>query len=131
LIHRFNLQDSVLIDHFTLEEMAGLYQLSELCFYPSAFGEPFGLTMLEAMAASKPMVITDSGGMPEVIKDGVNGFVIKVRDWEALAERALQLLEDEDLRLRMGITGRRMVEEFYHKERMADDILRVLEKVLA
>lgn len=129
LIHNFNLKENVLIDHFTLEEMGGLYQLCEFCFYPSSFGEPFGLTMLEAMAAGKPIIVTDSGGMPEIIKEEVNGFIIRTRDWEALAERSMTLLADEALRIKVGDKGQQMVEEFYNKERMTDDILKVFELV--
>lgn len=130
LIKMFGLKDSVLIDTYSIEEIAGIYQLCDVCIYPSAFGEPFGLTMLEAMAASKPMVVTDSGGMPEIIKDSLNGYVVRVRDWEALANRCMLLLTDEELRRKMGNEGNKIVREKYSKEIMTDEILSIYKRVL-
>jgi len=131
LIRHFKLEDNVLIDVYSLEQMRQLYAASSICLYPSSVGEPFGLTMLEAMASARPMIITDSGGMPEVIKDGINGFVIPVRDFEALAAKITQLLEDDKLSRRLGYTGRQMVDSQYTKERVVKDILGVYKKSMA
>jgi hypothetical protein len=130
LIKHFKLEENVLIDVYSLEEMRKLYAASWLCVYPSTLGEPFGLTMLEAMACAKPMIITNVGGMPEIIKDGINGFVVPVRDFETLAAKINQLLEDNRLRRRLGYTGRQMVESQYTKERVTKDILSVYIKEL-
>jgi hypothetical protein len=92
--------------------------------------EPFGLTMLESMAVGKPMIVTNTGGMPEVIKDGINGFVIPVRDFEVLAEKIFVLLEDNRLRKRLGYTGRQMVESNYTKERVTRDTISVYKNAL-
>ena len=93
----FEIEENVLIDMYTLDEVRALYELSEVCLYPSTAAEPFGLTMLEAMAMEKPMIVTNMGGMPEVIRDGINGFIVPVRDFEMLAAKICQLLEDEKL----------------------------------
>jgi len=85
LVKMFNLQDNVLIDVFSLEEVAELYGVSQVCMYPSTTGEPFGLTMLESLSSSRPMIVTDSGGMPEIIQDGITGYVIPIKDFEVLA----------------------------------------------
>ena len=65
-------------------DMPRLYAASLVCMYPSTASEPFGLTMLEALASAKPIVVTKTGGMPEIIKDGINGFIIPVKDFESL-----------------------------------------------
>lgn len=130
LINHFGLKKHCLIDVYSLEEMEELYAVSDLCVYPSSVGEPFGLTMLEAMATARPMIITDAGGMPEIIKDGINGFVIPVRDFELLAAKIKQLLDDKKLRNRLGYTGRQMVEALYSKKRVTRDILAVYKKFL-
>jgi glycosyltransferase involved in cell wall biosynthesis len=130
LVQEYGLQDDVYVNFFSREEILRMYARSEICIYPSAFGEPFGLTMLEASAMSKPMIVTDSGGMPEVIQNGVNGYVIRVRDAHALADRCVQLLTDEPLRQQLGETGRRMVEERFTVQRMLDDHLAVYTQVL-
>ncbi|MFA7676590.1 MAG: glycosyltransferase family 4 protein [Candidatus Omnitrophota bacterium] len=130
LIEHFGLKDKVLIDMYSLDEVKELYELSEICLYPSTGSEPFGLTMLEAMAMAKPMVVTNAGGMPEVIKDGINGFIVSVRDFEALAAKISQLLEDSKLKRRFGYTGRQIVESQYTKQKVTQDTIAVYRKVL-
>ena len=130
LIKHFELEDNVLIDVYSLDEMEQLYAASSVCVYPSNSGEPFGLTMLEAMAMAKPMIITNTGGMPEVIKDGINGFVIPRGDFEDLAAKIVQLLSDDKLKNRLGYTGRQMVESQYTKERVTGDIINLYKKFL-
>jgi hypothetical protein len=130
LIKHFKLEDNVLIDVYSLDEMRELYAVSTVCIYPSSVGEPFGLTMLESMACAKPIIVTNAGGMPEIIKDGINGYVIPIRDFEILAARINQLLEDNKLRKRLGYTGRQIVESQYTKERVTKDILSLYKKFL-
>jgi len=130
LIKHFGMDDNVLINMYTLDEVKELYEVSDICLYPSSAPEPFGLTMLEAMSMAKPMIVTNMGGMPEIIKDGVNGFVVPVRDFEAMAAKICQLLEDVKLRERFGYTGRQMVESQYTKEKVTEETLRVYKKAM-
>ncbi len=130
LIEFFNLRKNVLIDAFKLEDMPGLYAASDVCVYPSTSSEPFGLTMLEAMSSGKPMIVTDAGGMPEVIKDGINGFVIPIKNFEMLASRITQLLDDKRLNERFGYTGREIVEQYYTKDIVTQNILNLYKKLL-
>jgi len=123
LVESLNLRNNVLIEAFPLAEMPGIYAASSVCIYPSTSSEPFGLTMLEALASSKPMVVTEAGGMPEIIKDGINGFIVPVKDFESLGSRIVQLLSSRELRDRLGWTGRRMVEQHYTKESVAENTL--------
>jgi len=128
LVKFLKLQNNVLIDSYRLEDMPKLYAASSVCLYPSTASEPFGLTMLEAMSTAKPMIVTEAGGMPEIIKDGINGFVVPVKDFESLASRVTQLLSNNDLRNRLGYTGRDMVERHYTKEIIAENTLRLYRK---
>lgn len=128
LVKFLGLEDNVLIDAFPLVDMPRLYAASSVCVYPSSVSEPFGLTMLEALSSGKPMVVTETGGMPEIIKDGINGFIIPVKDFESLASRINCLLGDKELRERLGHTGRQMVEQQYTKEIVAENILRLYKK---
>lgn len=130
LVKMFGLEEHVLIDAYTLAEVAQLYEMAELCIYPSSVGEPFGLTMLESLSSAKPMIVTDSGGMPEIIRDGINGFVIPIKDFEALASRIVRLLTDEDLKRRFGYTGRQMVEAHYSKEIVTKNTIDTYKKLL-
>lgn len=130
LVKHFNMEDNVLIDTYTLDEVRELYELSDICLYPSTSSEPFGLTMLEAMSMARPMIVTNMGGMPEVIKDGINGFVVPVRDFEAIAAKVCQLLEDKKLKRRFGYTGRQIVESQYTKEKVTRETLAIYDKTL-
>ncbi len=131
LVEKFNLRDSVLIDSYLLEDMPMIYAASEVCIYPSTASEPFGLTMLEAMASAKPMVVTRMGGMPEIIGDGINGFVIPVKGYEELASRVVQLFSDGELRERLGDVGRNMVETSYTRRSVAQATLRLYDKYVS
>ena len=128
LVKLLGLEDNVLIDVFRLEDIPKLYAVSSVCIYPSTASEPFGLTMLEALSCVRPIVVTETGGMPEIIKDGINGFVIPIKDFESLASRVIQLLANKELRDRLGETGRQMVEQQYTKQILAQNTLRLYKR---
>jgi len=130
LIKYFGLENNVLIDSYTLDDIKKIYAASDVCLYPSTSSEPFGLTMLEAMASAKPIIVTNMGGMPEVIQDSINGFIVPVRDFELIATKIMTLLGDDKLKNRLGYTGRQMVDSQYTKERVTKDTLSVYSKVL-
>ena len=73
--------------------------------------EPFGLMVIEAMAAGKPVVATGVGGIREIVEDGVSGVLVPPRKPEALAEAIVALLEDGEKAEAMGSEGRRAVRE--------------------
>lgn len=130
LVKTFNLEDNIYIDVYSLEEMPELYSLSQVCVYPSSVPEPFGLTMLEALATAKPMVVTNMGGMPEIIQNDIDGYIVPVKDYEALASRIIQLFGDSKLRKRLGNTGRQKVENHYTKKLMTKCHLQLYQKIL-
>ena len=74
---------------------------ADLLLLPSA-QESFGMAALEAMACEVPVVASRVGGLPELIEDGVTGFLCPPGDISAMAERSLAVLEDADLRRRIG-----------------------------
>jgi glycosyltransferase involved in cell wall biosynthesis len=75
--------------------------------------EGFGLTLVEAMASSKPVVATAVGGIPEVVEDGVTGLLVPPDDPQALARALQALLSNPDLRIAMGQAGRRRAENLF------------------
>ena len=76
---------------------------------PTTFLEGMGLANLEAMAMAKPTVVSNNGGLPEAVVDGVTGFVVPPGDVRQMAEAVLRLLNDEELARRYGLNGRRRV----------------------
>jgi len=88
------------------------------------------MTVLEAMAHGRAVVATPVGGTPEVVADGETGLLVPPRDPDALADALRRLLDDPDLRRRMGEAGRRRVAADFTAERMADRVLAVYERVV-
>jgi glycosyltransferase involved in cell wall biosynthesis len=80
------------------------------------------MAMLEAMAYGLPVVVTAVGAIPEVVTDGVEGFVVKPGDLEALADRLTRLASDAALRDKMGEAARRRVADCYTVDAMAAKI---------
>lgn len=76
--------------------------------------------VLEAMACARPVVVTDSGGTREAVRDGLEGFVVAPRDTEGLLGALRQLWHDPQLRRRMGSAGRARVEEKFDLARQTD-----------
>lgn len=87
-----------------------LYQTSDIIVMPSRWPEPLGLINLEAGACRKPVVATRVGGIPEVVHDGVNGYLVAPGDVDDLVRRVEQLLESPEERRAMGAAGRLLVE---------------------
>lgn len=131
LIRALNLKDHVLIDVFPIEEMPDMYSVSDVVVYPSSAAEPFGLTMLESFAARRPIIVTDMGGMPEIVQNEISGYIVHQRDFQALSDRIISLLESERLRRRIGENARRIVEQHYNPAIMTRAHLRVYSKTLA
>ena len=94
-----------------VEEMPALYSSADIVVYPTIGEEPYGLVPLEAMSCGRPVVGSRSGGIVETVVDGVTGFIVERGDVIGLAERVEALAMDPELRRRMGIAGRRRVEE--------------------
>ncbi len=130
LIRALNLTDHVLIDVFPLEQMPDMYNVSDVVVYPSSVAEPFGLTMLEAFAARRPIIVSDMGGMPEVVQNEISGYIIHQRDYEALSDHIILLMENERLCRRIGESGRRIVEQHYDRFMMTRAHLQVYSKAL-
>ena len=103
------------------EDVSGWYRAFDAMILPSA-NEGTPVVVIEALAAGCPVVATSVGGVPDVVREGVDGFLVPPRDTEALAERLARLAEDPELRARMGEAGRESVPERYAVERLVGDI---------
>lgn len=88
--------------------------------------EALGICYLEAAAAGLPVVAGRSGGAPDAVRDGVNGFVVDGRSRAQVADRVAALLADADLAQRFGRSGRTWVQERWTWERQAERLLELL-----
>jgi glycosyltransferase involved in cell wall biosynthesis len=100
-------------------------------FVMSSVTEGLGTSLIDAMAAGKPIVATAAGGIPEVVVDRETGLLVPVRDHKAMAQAIVRLLKDEPLRRRMGAAGLARARTHFSAERMVKDTLRVYERVAA
>jgi glycosyltransferase involved in cell wall biosynthesis len=90
-------------------------------FALSSIQEGMCISIVDAMAASKPTVASAVGGVPEVLEDGVTGFLVPPRDDKALAERITRLLKDQGLRQQMGAAALARARELFTVERMVEE----------
>ena len=86
-------------------QVQNLLNCADVLLLPSDL-ESFGLAALEGMACGVPAVCSKVGGLPEVIRDGVEGYLVPPRDVKGMAARALEILTDSGLRERMGRAAR-------------------------
>ncbi|HKR12561.1 MAG TPA: glycosyltransferase family 4 protein [Pyrinomonadaceae bacterium] len=129
LIAELGIGESVTMPGWT-EDIPGL--LSSLTLFVSAARcEPFGLSIVEAMAAGLPIVTTASEGALEIIEDGVTGRLVPVDDAESLADAIVDLLDNSSERSRLAQNARRAARRHFSLERMARDTERVYREVLA
>jgi N-acetyl-alpha-D-glucosaminyl L-malate synthase BshA len=90
------------------EEVLPLLSIADVFLLPSA-QESFGLAALEAMACDVPVVASSVGGLPEVVADGVSGYLHEPEDLESMAASIVLLLRDDALRVAMGAAARERV----------------------
>jgi len=82
--------------------------------------EALGTSFIEAMAMEKPVVGTDVGGVGEVIKNGVNGYLVEQNNPAALSEAVIKILRNKERARMMGIEGRKIVEQNFTVEKMCE-----------
>ena len=103
-----------------------MLQLMDI-FVLSSTSEGLPLSVIEAMASSKPVVVTNVGGLPEIVVPDRTGYLVEAKDAGALAEKIMVLLNDEALRKQMGEAGRKLVEERYSLRAMIDNYQQLYE----
>ena len=112
------------------EEVAGWYAALDALVLPSA-NEGTPVSAIEALATGRPVVATRVGGVPDVIREGEDGFLVEVGDVDALADRLALLANDPALRARMGGAARTRVLSRYAVDRLVDDVDRLYRALLA
>ena len=103
------------------EDVAPFYAAFDVLVLPSG-NEGTPVTVIEALAAERPVVATRVGGVPDVVRDGEDGFLVEAGATEDLADRLGRLARDPALRARMGKKGRERVLPRYAVKRLVDDV---------
>jgi N-acetyl-alpha-D-glucosaminyl L-malate synthase BshA len=128
LVNELKLQDRVLLTGFR-SDIPNLFQCSDVAVLCSET-ESAPLTLLEALSCGLPVIATNVGGIPEIVTDGENGFLVQVKHPEGIAEKILELNNHKALRERLGLKARQNILRNYTAERVVRQYLDVYEEVL-
>jgi glycosyltransferase involved in cell wall biosynthesis len=112
------------------EDVARFYDAMDALLLPSV-NEGTPVSVIEALAAERPAVATRVGGTPDVVRDGIDGFLVDSADEGELADRLAELARDPVRRAEMGASGRARVIERYAVNRLVDDIDRLYRELLS
>ena len=95
-------------------------------FVMASFAEGVPVVLMEAMASGVPVVATQIAGVPELVEDGISGFLVPPGDAQSLAERIVPLLGDPALRQRFGKAGRAEVEAEFNITAESQRLVKIL-----
>ncbi|HMB96053.1 MAG TPA: glycosyltransferase family 4 protein, partial [Tepidisphaeraceae bacterium] len=103
----------------------------DLLVHASTTGEPFGQVVIEGMAASKPVIATNGGGIPEIVIDGETGILVPMNDHIAMADAICRLLEDQELAESFGRCGRERVQSKFTIQKTVKKVMQVYDELLS
>jgi glycosyltransferase involved in cell wall biosynthesis len=111
-------------------DLEHFYASSQVYFQPSLM-ENHSLAVLDAMSFGLPCVVSDVGGLPESVSDGATGYVVPAHDLDGMVRRILALIDDPELRVRMGSSARDVSEASFSHERWIEKMTVLHRELLA
>lgn len=112
------------------DDMPTVIAQSHIVCLPSFYGEGVPKVLIEAASCGRPIVTTDAPGCREIVQDGVNGFLVPVRDATAVAEALRKMIESPELRSQMGARGRELVKREFTLDKVNTETLKVYEELI-
>jgi glycosyltransferase involved in cell wall biosynthesis len=107
-------------------------ELNRLDIYVAASRrESFGVAVIEASACERPVIVADTGGLPEVVAHGETGFIVPRENPMKLADAMLELIRRPDLRVEFGRNGRQLVQEKYEWQASVDQMIELYVRLIA
>lgn len=135
-IQNETLQDTVeLLGWMPHDQIIHMLKNADILLAPSVtsrLGDKEGIpvTIIEAMAMGLPVVSTHHSGIPELVEDGINGFLVPERDVKALAQKLVFLIDHPEKRIQMGKAGRKRIETDFDIEHLNDRLVEIYEKLI-
>jgi glycosyltransferase involved in cell wall biosynthesis len=129
LVDELGVRDSVVFTGYKPEPL-GYLEMMDIFLLPS-LSEGTSMTLLEAMGLSKPCIVTDVGGNPEIIEHNATGLVTPSDDLPSLIEACLQLVGDESLRTRFGSSANERFMKMFTAETMIARFMELYQKLVA
>ena len=136
LIEQLNVADIVkLIGWKQQEQVVEILSNSDILLAPSVTAhnddqEGIPVVLMETMAMGLPIISTQHSGIPELVQDGVSGYLVPERDVDALAEKLNYLIEHPELWSSMGLAGREFVEDNYNIDKLNDKLIKIFNNTL-
>jgi len=131
LIKQYNLTNTRILGYMSPKQQVNFrefYSRADVYVAPSTWNEPLGLVILEAMAAKTPVIASRSGGITSLVKDGYNGYLVRARNAQEIAEKVNTLLANDELRRKMGERSYQVVSQKYTWEKLAERFERIYDK---
>ncbi len=123
------LQEKVIFTGFR-DDIPDIIAALDVVLHTSSQPEPFGRVLIEAMAMGKPVVATNLGGVPEVVKDGETGLLVPPKEPDALAEASIKLLKDKQFASWLGANGLKHVRANFDAHSHVERIEALYERLL-
>jgi glycosyltransferase involved in cell wall biosynthesis len=127
-IHELHLERHIFLAGFRVDVIEATRAFD--VFAMSSVSEGMCTALVDAMAAARPAVVTDVGGIPEVAVDGKTAFMVAAKDEEAMARQIVHLLKDDQLRQDMGAAAQKRAGDLFRVDRMVDETVAVYEQLL-
>jgi glycosyltransferase involved in cell wall biosynthesis len=132
--------DNGLDDYVTMsgpvygEQKDKLFSTSDIFVFPTYYErETFGIVNIEAMSWGLPVISSTEGAIPEIVQDGITGFIVNPKSPEKIAEKIMTLLNNPDMRKKMGAKGKEVFQSKYTLEAYArnlDEAITFFETIL-
>jgi len=128
MVKDLRMGENVIFSSLNLDTLS-LFSLMDVFVLPS-LEEGLGMVILEAMASNVPVVATEVGGIPEIIRNGENGLLVPPQDYLKLGEAICKILENSELRDKFIYNGRKTVEENFNLKNMVKETEKVYEEII-
>jgi glycosyltransferase involved in cell wall biosynthesis len=112
------------------EKMPAIYDISDVVVFPNVAPEPFGLVLTETMGRKKPVIASNIGGIPEIVKNEVNGLLVTPNDANDLAKAIVRILTDEKLAKKLSESGSLTVKERFSEQTILRKLITVYQELL-
>lgn len=131
LIKKLNLEKQVIVTSWlSASKMAIAYHFIDVCVTPSICLDTFNLFNIEAMAAKKPVVGTCFGGTPEIVIDNQTGYIVNPQNIRVMAEKIVDLLQDQEKSQKFGEAGYSRVREMFSADMQVKETLKYYNEFL-
>ncbi len=91
--------------------------------------EGFGVAAVEAFACSRPVVATNVGGIPEIITDGKNGYLVNPNNMQELADAMIKMISDKKLMIQMGLNGYKVAKEKFDWSKSVKQMIEIYKEL--